>query len=237
MTDYHKEPQPALPGGRRAGRIPPVTPALLFAYVGTVLVLALTPGPSVMLGSAHGMRYGARGTLPTIAGDLSANSLQMLAAALGLGAIITRSASAFTVIKWGGVAYLAWMGFNHLRRAKEELAQIGDEGRLTPWPRFTQGFVTSASNPKAIVFFAALFPQFVDTTGAAAPIALQFLLLGVVYLVIDGLGVFLYAATAGRLSSWLSRKGRAATQRRITGLALIGAAGLLSLKGAPSADA
>ena len=62
-------------------------------------MLALTPGPSVMLGSAHGMRYGARGTLPTIAGDLSANTLQMLAAAIGLGAIITSSASAFTAIK------------------------------------------------------------------------------------------------------------------------------------------
>ena len=61
--------------------------ALLLAHVGTVVVLALTPGPSTLLGSAHGMRYGARGTLPTIGGDLSANSLQMLAASVGLGAI------------------------------------------------------------------------------------------------------------------------------------------------------
>jgi threonine/homoserine/homoserine lactone efflux protein len=56
----------------------------LLAYLGTVVVLALTPGPSTMLGTAHGMRYGAKGTLPTIGGDLSANSLQMLAAAVGL---------------------------------------------------------------------------------------------------------------------------------------------------------
>ena len=58
----------------------------LLAYAGAVTVLALTPGPSTMLGSAHGMTYGARGTLPTIAGDLSANVLQMTAAAVGLGA-------------------------------------------------------------------------------------------------------------------------------------------------------
>ena len=210
--------------------------ALLIAYVGTVAILALTPGPSVMLGSAHGLRYGARGTLPTIAGDLSANTLQMLAAALGLGAVITRSATAFTAIKWGGVAYLAWMGINHLRHARDGMKQVAGEPARTLWLRFTQGFVTSASNPKAIVFFAALFPQFVDTSGGGAPIALQFLALGLVFLVIDGLSVLLYAATAGRLSSWLSRKGRVAAQRRITGFALISAAGLLSLKGAPAAD-
>ena len=208
--------------------------ALLLAYVGTVAVLALTPGPSVMLGAAHGMRYGAVGTLPTIAGDLSANTLQMLAAALGLGAVITRSATTFTVIKWAGVADLAWMGIKHLRQANKDLADANGKPDTTGWLRFSHGFVTSASNPKAIVFFAALLPQFVDTSGGSAPIAFQFLVLGVVFLVIDGLSVFLYAATAGRLSEWLSQRGRAATQRRLTGLVLIFAAGLLSLKGAPA---
>ncbi|MDJ0953710.1 MAG: LysE family translocator [Acidimicrobiia bacterium] len=208
--------------------------ALLLAYIGTVAVLALTPGPSVMLGSAHGLRYGAVGTLPTIAGDLSANTLQMLAAALGLGAVITRSATTFTVIKWAGVAYLAWMGINHLRHARRDLAGPADTPTSSRWLRFSHGFVTSASNPKAIVFFAALFPQFVSTSAGSAPIAFQFLVLGMVFLTIDGLSVFLYAATAGRLSAWLSQRGRATTQRRLTGLVLIGAAGLLSLKGAPA---
>ena len=211
--------------------------ALLLAYIGTVVLLTLAPGPSVMLGSAHGMRYGAKGTLPTIAGDLSANTLQMLAAAFGLGAVITRSATAFTVIKWGGVAYIAWMGIGYLRDARKGTDQSGDETQRGRWLRFSQGFVTSASNPKAIVFFAALFPQFIDPSAAASPIALQFLVLGLVFLVIDGLSVLLYAATAGKLAAWLAQKGRVATQRRITGLALLGAAGLLSLKGAPaSAD-
>lgn len=207
---------------------------LLLAYVTTVVILTLTPGPSVMLGSAHGMRYGARGALPTIAGDLSANTLQMVAAAFGLGAIITQSASAFTIIKWGGVAYLAWIGLNHLLHAKRGIEDQNNETVRRPWSRYSQGFVTSASNPKAIVFFAALFPQFVDPVAAITPIAFQFAMLGVLFLIIDGLSVFLYAATAGRLSNWLSRKGRAGTQRRITGSVLLGAAALLSLKGAPA---
>jgi len=84
------------------------------------------------------------------------------------------------------------------------------------------------------VFFAALFPQFIDPSAAVLPVAAQFLILGVVFLIIDGLSVFLYAATAGRLSAWLAAKGRVTTQRRFTGVALLGAAGLLSLKGAPS---
>lgn len=208
--------------------------ALLVAYAGTVVLLALTPGPSVMLGSAHGMRYGARGTVPTIAGDLSANTLQMIAAAIGLGAIITNSASAFTVIKWAGVGYLAWMGINHLRHAKQNLDQPDPDNGLNAWSRYAQGFVTSASNPKAVVFFAALFPQFVDPATSTGPVWMQFLILGLIFLAIDGVSVFLYAATAGRLSSWLSRRGRISTQRRFTGLALLGAAGLLAAKGSPA---
>jgi homoserine/homoserine lactone efflux protein len=188
-----------------------------------------------MLGSAHGMRYGARGTVPTIAGDLSANTLQMIAAAIGLGAIITRSANTFTVIKWGGVAYLAWMGLNHLLHAKNGVARDNGGSDRSPWSRYSQGFITSASNPKAIVFFGALFPQFVDPA-SVMPIAAQFVALGLVFLVIDGSTVFLFAATAGRLSSWLSQKGRLTTQERIAGWALIGAAGLLALKGAPASS-
>ncbi len=205
---------------------------VLLAFIGTVAVLAITPGPSTMLGSAHGMRYGARGTMPTIAGDLSANTLQMLAASLGLAAIITNSATAFTVVKWAGVAYLVWMGLTYLRAAPSHGSSEHDIVR-SPWARYAQGFVTSASNPKAIVFFAALFPQFVEPNAASVPVAVQLLFLGLVFLVIDGSAVLLYAATAGRLAAWLAAKGRARTQRRVTGVVLIGAAGLLALKGAP----
>ncbi len=205
--------------------------ALFLTYVGTVAVLALTPGPSMMLGSAHGMRYGPRGTLPTIAGDLSANSLQMVTAGLGLGAVIVRSETLFLTIKWAGVAYLAWMGINHLRNANTDLEASSDEVDKTPRLRFLQGFVTSASNPKAVVFFAALFPQFIDP---GSNLAWQLVILGVVYLAIDGSALILYAATAGRLSAWLAKKGRVRTQRRITGSVLLGAAAILSLKGSPA---
>lgn len=192
-------------------------------------MLTLTPGPSVLLGSAHGMRYGARGTLPTIAGDLSANVLQMLAATLGLGVIVTRSATAFSIVKWGGVAYLAWMGIQHLRADRKGRGDDADGTHLAPRLRYAQGFLTSASNPKAIVFFAALFPQFIDPAAAITP---QFLVLGISFLVLDGSSVLLYAASAGRVATWLGE--RRVLQRRITASVLLCAAGLLALKGVPT---
>ena len=126
------------------------------------------------------------------------------------------------------------MGFTHFRNARDPRRPDTVDPARTPWMRYSQGFLTSASNPKAIVFFAALFPQFVDTNTPAAPLWLQFTLLGAMFLVIDGTSVFLYAATAGRLSAWLSKRGRLETQRRVSGSVLLGAAALLAMKGAPA---
>ena len=161
---------------------------LFTAYAATVIVLALTPGPSTMLGSAHGMRYGARGTVPTVLGDLSANSLQMLAAALGLGAVIASSRGMFLALKWAGVAYLIWMALDHLRKARQGDTGLAAATSTRNHRRFLQGFVTSASNPKAVVFFAALFPQFIDPAGSLVG---QLLVLGATFLVIDGASVML----------------------------------------------
>ena len=180
------------------------------------------------------MRYGARGTVPTILGDLSANSLQMLAASLGLGAVVASSRGLFLGLKWAGVAYLVWLALDHLRKARRGSTAISAASPTKNHRRFLQGFITSASNPKAVVFFAALFPQFIDPTGSLVG---QLLILGATFLVIDGASVMLYAATGGRLSRWLAAKGRVGLQRRITGWFLLVAAGLLSLRGAPaSAD-
>ena len=178
------------------------------------------------------MVYGVRGTLPTISGDLTANSLQMLAAALGLGAIVTQSESVFLVLKWCGVAYLAWLGISRIRRASTaRLGSMEPGPRVSVRVRYAQGFLTSASNPKAVVFFAALFPQFIDPTSG---LALQLVVLGVTFLVLDGLAVAVYASTSNRLAQRLSIGGRMERQERVTGAVLLGAAGLLALKGAPS---
>ena len=196
-------------------------------YVLTVLALMSTPGPSQLLMLTNSGVHGFRRSLATAAGDLSANALQMLAAGLGLAAIIAASATALSVLKWAGVAYLIWLGIRMIRRAKpDETATQGQQNRTSLRTLWLQGFLTSAANPKAVVFFAALFPQFIT---ADAPFWPQFLILSATYIVMDGL--FLSAYGLG--SNWVVKrfKGNARVWvERIGGAFMIGAAVLLGLK-------
>ncbi|MEM7319433.1 MAG: LysE family translocator [Pseudomonadota bacterium] len=196
-------------------------------YALTVLAMMSTPGPSQLLMLTNSGVHGFHRSLATAAGDLTANALQMLAAGLGLAAILAASATALTVIKWAGVTYLIWLGIRMIRRAKPEEA-----GARTPRKKaslqtlWLQGFLTSAANPKAVVFFAALFPQFIAGTAAFWP---QFLILSATYIIIDGL--FLSAYGLG--SSWVVSRFKGSARvwvERIGGGFMIGAAVLLGLK-------
>ena len=196
-------------------------------YVLTVLALMSTPGPSQLLMMTNSGVHGFRRALSTAAGDLSANALQMLAAGLGLAAIIAASATALTFIKWAGVAYLVWLGCRMILRAKPDDPEKQDAQKtaslLSLW---MQGFLTSAANPKAVVFFAALFPQFITPHAAFWP---QFLILSATYIAMDGL--FLSAYGLG--SSWIVArfKGNARVWiERVGGGFMIGAAVLLGFK-------
>ena len=196
-------------------------------YVLTVLALMSTPGPSQLLMLTNSGVHGFHRSLSTAAGDLSANALQMLAAGLGLAAIIAASATALTFIKWAGVAYLIWLGVRMIRRAKpDETAAQEQPKRASLKTLWLQGFLTSAANPKAVVFFAALFPQFITTDASFWP---QFLILSATYIVMDGL--FLSAYGLG--SSWVVKKFKGNARvwvERIGGGFMIGAAVLLGLK-------
>lgn len=196
-------------------------------YVLTVLALMSTPGPSQLLMLSNSGVHGFRRALATAAGDLSANALQMLAAGLGLAALIATSATALSIIKWAGVAYLVWLGVRMIRRAKPDDTGTDLQYKKAPLKvLWMQGFVTSAANPKAVVFFAALFPQFISADAAFWP---QFLILSATYIALDG--VFLSAYGIG--SSWIVArfKGNARVWvERTGGGFMIGAAVLLGLK-------
>jgi len=194
-------------------------------YLGTVLLFfAHPPGPSQLLFIGGSMQHGLKTALPIMVGDLSANAIQIIIAGFGLASVIALSADAFSVIKWAGVAYLIWMGIGMIRDASRPAGR-----RPTPTGRalFRRGFMTSAANPYAVVFFAALFPQFIDT---AMPVAGQVFVLGLTYLVIDGLILLAMGASAARLvaalgstfQKWLSI---------ISGIGLIAAATAIALRG------
>ncbi len=201
-----------------------MTLELYLAYLATVAVFfASPPGPSQLLMISNSIRHGPRRSGWTVAGDLSANALQMLAAGFGLAALIATADWALGAIKWAGVAYLVWMGIRTFRAAPKapgEAAALVSARQL-----YFQGFFTSASNPKAVFFFAALFPQFITAGAAIWP---QLLILGTTYLLIDGILLFVYGASANRLLARLASRGR--LLNRLSGSAMIAAAGLLALR-------
>lgn len=194
-------------------------------YVATVLAFMSTPGPSQLLMLTNSMTHGFKPALATAAGDLTANALQMLAAALGLAAILSASQHALTLIKWAGAAYLCWMGIKMILSAEKKKTVQAEKSHSLK-KLWLQGFITSAANPKAVVFFAAFLPQFVSAEGS---FALQYSVLAVTYLLIDG--VFLSGYGAG--ASWIASKLKGAGRNwvnRLGGIFMIGAAELLSLK-------
>lgn len=141
------------------------------------LVLCLTPGPAVLLVVSQGMRRGFRASVAGSAGVLSVNALWFTFSAVGLGGILLASATLFGVVKWVGAAYLVYLGlrmlvFSFVRGGGGQASgAIPRQGRM-----FTQGLLTQIANPKAIVFFTALLPQFVSPEGN---LILQFAILGV----------------------------------------------------------
>ena len=201
-----------------------MTVEIYLAYLVTVLVFfAHPPGPSQLLFMANSLRFGVRRTLATGAGDLSANACQIAIAGFGLAGIMSLSATFFTAVKWCGIAYLVWIGLRSILFAGRARA-----GRAAASPSllFRQGFITSAANPYAVVFFAALFPQFIQPS---EPLGGQVLILGATYLVIDGAILLLFGLTVKRVFAFLGSRFERFTGW-ISGVLMIAAALLLSTR-------
>jgi len=151
----------------------------------------------------------------------------MLASGLGLAAIIAASGQALLIIKWLGVCYLIWLGLKMIRQAATgSAAQLNERKSATLKTLWLQGFITSAANPKAVVFFAALFPQIIQGDQDFWP---QFLILSVTYIVIDGSFLSAY----GKSASWVADKFKGSAKAWIErggGTFMILAAILLSIK-------
>jgi len=198
---------------------------LWLAYVTTVLILMSTPGPSHLLMLSNSLGNGFGRSLSTAAGDLTANVVQMIIASLGVVGLVYSSQSFFVVIKWAGVCYLIFMGVTQFRKRFDPSVAARSSVRSLR-SLYWQGFMTSAANPKAIIFFAALFPQFVNPAVASGR---QFLILGVTYLVVDACFLLFYGGFAGWIESrFRHHVGRHLNQ--ISGALLVVAAILLGLK-------
>lgn len=193
-------------------------------YLAAVAVFFATPpDTSQLLIISNSLRHGLRRSAYTIAGDLIANSLQMTCAAFGLAAIIATSASAFIWIKWLGVAYLVWIGLQ-LILSKEKPEDVTANTSGQSFRLFRQGFVTSTANPFAVVFFGALFPQFIDPS---LPVLHQLLILGVTYLLADGVILLTWGWLGVRAAKALNGFSFGVVNK-VCGTLMIAAAGLLA---------
>jgi homoserine/homoserine lactone efflux protein len=189
---------------------------LYLAYILTCAVIALIPGPTVTVIVANSLRYGARAGLLNVAGTQLGLALMMLILVVGLSSVIAAMGWLFDWLRWAGAAYLVWLGYK-LLRSPEAIADAGS----APAPRggfLLQGFLVLMANPKALLWFGAFIPQFLDPKGnyVAQIIGLGLTAMAVA-LVSDGA----YAVLTGRAGAFLSKK-RIRLVSRLSGGFLIG---------------
>ena len=174
----------------------------LLAYVGLVLAIAVAPGPNVIFVMTQSAWRGPKAGLFAAAGVESANSVYVLCSAAGLASLIAASGAAFEIIKWAGAAYLVWLGFQAIRASFNTSTPspltLGEASARA----YRDGLMIGAGNPKTILFFLALFPQFIDPTHT---IWAQSLILGAIAVALDFMIQCLYIAVGGVLSQALSR--------------------------------
>lgn len=196
---------------------------LYLTYLAACIVLVIVPGPTVTVIVANSLRYGARAGLLNVAGTQLGLAFMIGIVILGLASLLEAIGWWFEVLRLAGAAYLIWLGVK-LFRSEGAL----DSDDAAPKPRagfFLQGFVVLMSNPKIIVLFGALFPQFIDPKGNYLE---QVLLLGITAMVTAAVFDSIYAVTAGRAGALLSRA-RIRLLSRISGGFLIGGGVWLAL--------
>ena len=197
------------------------------AYFAACWVISLSPGAGAIASMSSGLNYGFRRGYWNAVGLQLALALQIAVVAAGVGAILATSALAFALIKWFGVAYLAWLGWKQWRAPVGVLAS---EGAVRPLGRpltlVLRGFVVNASNPKAIVFILAVLPQFLDP---ARPLLAQYLLVAATMIGVDLIVMAGYTGLAARVLRLLRTPRQQRLLNRSFAALFVAAAGLLAL--------
>jgi homoserine/homoserine lactone efflux protein len=200
------------------------------AYATVVFVVIVTPGPAAALCMTHASVNGSSRTLFTIAGLLLSSLALIGLSAAGLGAALAASGTLFTIIKLAGAAYLVYLGIQIWRSppapARQDSTLVANGSPRRPVQLLRTGFLVGVSNPKDLLFFGALFPQFMNPEADAWR---QLMVLTVTWLVIAGSIMFCYAMAGFRLAAALERLGPRNLFNRITGGALIAAGAFLAL--------
>lgn len=197
------------------------------AFLVASCVIAVSPGSGAVLSMSHGLSYGVRRTTATIVGLQLGLAVILLVAGLGVGAVLTASASAFLVVKVVGACYLLWLGWRQWRapvaKIEGDAAEVA-EPELSASQRVLRGFLTNVTNPKGIVFMAAVLPQFIQPT---RPLWLQLLVLLATTVMVDVTVMHGYAWLAARLQGMLRSVRARRAQNRVFGGVLMAMGAML----------
>ena len=193
-------------------------------YITAVFLISATPGPNMLHVMSQSIAHGPGKALATMAGLMSAVLLCLIASALGLGALLKASPLLFNILRYAGVAYLIFLG---IKVWKAPIENSGKTGGTAPVPMpalYATGLITGLSNPKLIIFAAALFPQFIDT---GRPFGIQLAILVASFAAIESFWYGAYALGGMKLKHWLAPINRQRLFNRATGLLFIGFGGAL----------
>lgn len=216
---------------RHVGAYRGVVPHLdsLLAFSLASLVLVMVPGPSVLFVVGRSLALGHRGGVLSVLGNELGALTLVVAVALGVGTIVATSVAVFTVVKLVGAAYLVYLGVQAIRHRREGAVAVAVAPVREPWWRVVrQGYVVGVTNPKTIVFFVAVLPQFTDFHAGRVPA--QMMVLGLVFTVIAFVCDSAWALAAGAARSWFaSSPGRLSAVRATGGGMMIGLGGVLAV--------
>ena len=193
-----------------------------FAFVVATTIMIVLPGPSVLLTVAHSISFGWHPAIATVVGATRGIAVPLMIAAIGLTSLVHVVAEAFEWLRWGGAAYLVYLGGKQWRNANRPLTF--DTAPFSKRNLFVQGLVVTIFNPKSLIFIAAFLPQFID---AARPLGVQFGFIVPTFLLITFAVTSVWAVGAGKASGFLQRQGAFQTVLRTGGgLMIVAGAGL-----------
>ncbi|MFP6562779.1 LysE family translocator [Paraburkholderia sp. B3] len=200
-------------------------------YFATVFVVCAIPGPNMLLVMTHGAQHGLRRTSATMAGCLSALVLMLSVSAAGLGVFLQAWPAMFNALRLIGAAYLVYLGIKAWRARLPDETHTADAAAVAVPARhagalYRNGFLVAGSNPKAILFAAALLPQFIDASRATLP---QFGLLVATFAVVEVGWYLVYAACGTRIRATLKSRRVAKAFNRLTGGVFVGFGAMMAL--------
>ena len=181
------------------------------------MIIILAPGPSVLFVIARAIAWGRKVAVFTVAGNVTGAFFLSSLVAFGLGPILSRSDLAYSAVQWGGGGYLVFLGINAIKARKIAAADMKSQGSVVPtfWRSARDGFWVGALNPKGLVFYAAVLPQFVDIE--RGNVTGQLLLLGALFSILAFLSDGTWGLLAGTARTWL-----ASDEKRLELLRVIG---------------